>query len=210
MESEKKVSLPDNTPATKRLIQRAETLGRQARQVTTTLGLVKRWSTLGKVVEVGSSQFGLMTSPNLDMEIYVSHPDISQGFAIIQEIANQAGVESIVYHNFLETADPGLYWRIDYRDHEGLLWDIDQWLVPHNHPHAGMAERFATTMRETLTESSRRTILTLKDARDRLPAVRGIDIYRAVLSDKVETIEEFSEWLINDPPNPEEIVTWSP
>ncbi len=192
------------------LIQRADSLQAKASQIIEVLGLVRRWSRVGRVAMVGSSQFGLMASTNLDFEIYVERPDIAVGFEVIRAIAQTPGVRQVLYLNVLDTTDPGLYWRVDYADSEGTLWDIDQWLVPNDHPHAGVAERLVESMRQALTNETRRIILAIKAARPELLKCRGIDVYKAVLRDGVKTPDEFARWLSVHPPSLEMIETWHP
>ncbi len=197
-------------PSSDEFLLQAATLQRQSEQVLSKLDLIGRWSRVGRVVSVGSSRFGLMTSPNLDFEIYVEKPAIDIGFDTIRDLAGISGVESVVYRNFMGTPDPGLYWRIDYRDIEGKLWDIDQWLVPFDHPHTGMAERFVDSMCRVLTDTTRKTILEIKSARPELGSFRGIDAYMAVIRDHVSGVEEFRDWLKKNPPVFERIETWCP
>lgn len=192
------------------IVQRAELLQSQARKVITALNVVERWGRVGRVAAVGSSQFGVMASHNLDFEIYVDHPQIGEGFAVIQGMAQVPGVQQILYLNVLDTPDPGLYWRVDYRDSEGTVWDIDQWLVPNDHRYAGVAEGLVESMKRVLTDETRRIILEIKTARPDLPAFRGIDIYKAVLRDGVRTKGQFGAWLESHPPCLEQIETWHP
>lgn len=209
------MSLPNqtsdgSTPSSDALVRRADALQARAREVMETLGLVRRWSQVGRVAVVGSSQFGLMACPNLDFEIYVERPEIGDGFAAIRDIAQTPGVTQVVYLNFMGTSDPGLYWRMDYRDAAGTLWDIDQWLVPNDHPHAGVAETLVASMRQALTDEARRTILEIKASRGAQPKYRGIDVYRAVLRDHVGTPAEFVRWLAANPPSLDTVDTWHP
>lgn len=200
----------ETKPSSHALLERADTLQSRAREVVETLGLIRRWGQVGRVAPVGSSQFGLMASTNLDFEIYVERPEIRAGFDVIQGIAEIPGVQQVLYLNFLGTPDPGLYWRVDYTDDEGTLWDVDQWLVPNDHPHAGVAERLVTSMRQALTAETRRVILEIKAARPELPKCRGIDVYKAVLKDHIRTPEAFAQWFEANPPSMEAIETWHP
>lgn len=199
-----------NAPDSEAIIRRADTLQAKAQEVIETLGLEPRWNQVGRVAKVGSSQFGLMASANLDFEIYVEKPEISVGFEVIQKIAQTPGVKQILYLNVLDTPDPGLYWRVDYVDGEGTLWDIDQWLVPNDHPHAGIAERLVESMRRALTDETRRIILEIKAARSEKLKCRGIDIYKAVLKENIRTPEAFMAWFSAHPPCLDAIETWHP
>lgn len=186
----------------------AKRLEVRGNEVIERLGLLRHWREIGMVFEVGSHRFGLMTRPNLDFEIYTEAPEPRQGFAAIREIAAVPGVLGVEYRNFMDTPDPGLYWRVDYRDEEGRTWDADLWLVPWTHPCAGMADRLAQAMNEALTPETRLAILALKHARDPEKPLRGIDIYKAVLQGGVRNPQELAEYLRRNPPL--DLETWNP
>jgi hypothetical protein len=188
-------------------LEEAAKLQKQAYKVIEDLQLGYRWGLVGKTVLVGSANFGLMATPNLDFEIYVEEPDIRIGFDTIREFAAIPGVKQIQFNNFMGAADPGLYWRIDYQDEHGAMWDIDNWLVPFSHPYAGMAESFANAMKQALTEETRQIILEIKSL---LPKkkFRGIDVYKAVLSGGVRDLQQFETWIASNPPV--EMETWQP
>jgi len=196
------------------LLQRSLSLQEQARNAVARLRVRERWEQLGPVYLVGSARFGLMVTPNVDFEVYVEHPDVRAGFAIMAEIAAVPGIRAVQHHNFMDTADPGLYWRVDYTADDGTLWDFDIWLVPFSHPHAGMANAFAAAMERDLTPETRVDILRLKTelaaqaAKCGTGPVRGIDIYRAVLEGGVRDTAAFSRWQADNPPPPME--TWRP
>ena len=193
------------------LLDDAERLGKRALEIVAETRIRELWEKVGRTFLVGSARFGLMRAPNIDFEIYVEKPDAKDGFAVMREIAALPNVTGIEYRNFLDTPDPGLYWRVDYRDGDGVLWDFDNWLVPYSHPHAGMADAFASAMERALTPDARRVILDLKTALAG-PAPgdkpRGIDVYRAVLEGGVRSPEEFRRWAERNPPPPLE--TWRP
>ena len=188
--------------------RKAADLQRQALQVIEDLKIRYRWELVGKTILVGSANFGLMTTPNLDFEIYVEEPDIRIGFNTVAEFAAVSGVKQIQFCNFLGTSDPGLYWRIDYQDKYGVMWDIDNWLVPFSHPHAGMADNFAAAMKKVLTDETRQIILEIKSQIPPEKKLRGIDIYKAVISGGVRDKEQLMKWIAKYPPV--EMETWQP
>lgn len=196
-----------DTPGFSLLDQAAE-LQQKAHAVLQGLKLLERWSAIGKPILVGSLRFGLLCSPNLDMEIYTDSPNIQDGFEIISALATVPGVNGITYMNAMDTADQGLYWRIDYTAPDGTVWDIDNWLVAHDHPNAGLADGFAQAMAERLDDEARLAILRLKAARGEHLQARGIDIYKAVLVGGVNTPEEYLHWSHENPPV--EIELWTP
>jgi len=145
-------------------------------------------------------RFGLMRHPNLDLEIYTEAPQVAEGFAVVGELAQVPGVVQVQYFNAMDTADQGLYWRVDYRDERGDIWDIDNWLVAHDHPNAGLADGLASALEAKLTPAQRLAILTIKDAQDPDHKARGVDIYKAVLVGGVATPQEFEYWRSANPP----------
>lgn len=189
-------------------LDKALELQQQAQQVMEELKIRERWEVVGKTILVGSAKFGLMTTPNLDFEIYVEEPDVRIGFDTIRELATIPGVQQIQFLNFMATEDPGFYWRIDYLDPQGVMWDIDNWLVPFSHPHAGMAEGLAHAMTQTLTDETKQIILEIKSQRTPENNYRGIDVYKAVLSGGVRNREQFMKWMAINPPI--EMETWQP
>lgn len=196
------------------LLERSARLARQAEDIMATLRVRELWGRLGRVVLVGSARYGLLNTPNIDFEIYVEQPDAATGAAIMTEIAAAPGVTGLVHHDFLDTSDPGLYWRLDYLAQDGERWDFDIWLVPFSHPFAGMAEAFAQAMEQALTPKTRATVLLLKAelaaraANSGTSRPRGIDICKAVLQGDVRNAEGFDAWLrLNPPP---EMETWRP
>ncbi|MEN6411923.1 MAG: hypothetical protein ABFC84_04035 [Veillonellales bacterium] len=189
-------------------LEKAMKLQKQADKVIKDLQIRCRWELVGKTILVGSASFGLMTSPNLDFEIYVEEPDVRIGFDTIREFASISGVKQIQFHNFMGTYDPGLYWRIDYQDQQGLVWDIDNWLVPFCHPYAGMADSFAKAMKRALTDETKQFILEIKSKVSPEKKFRGIDIYKAVMSGGVRNREQFEKWIASNPPV--EMETWQP
>ncbi len=202
----------DTLPDT--LLERSARLAGQAENIIAFLRVRELWGRLGRVVLVGSARYGLLNTPNIDFEIYVEQPNAAAGAAIMTEIAAAPGVTGLVHHDFMDTPDPGLYWRLDYLAQDGERWDFDIWLVPFSHPFAGMAEAFAQAMAQALTPETRATILLLKAelavraANNGTSRPRGIDICKAVLQDGVHNAEGFDAWLgLNPPP---EMETWRP
>ncbi|MBU1154724.1 MAG: phosphoglycerate mutase family protein [Proteobacteria bacterium] len=190
------------------LLQKAAELQERGWEVVRRLGLLERWSRVGRPVLVGSLRFGLMGHPNLDLEIYTETPQVADGFAVVSELAQVPGVVQVQYFNALDTADQGLYWRVDYQDERGDIWDIDNWLVAHDHPNAGLADGLATALEAKLSDEQRLAVLTIKNASDRANKARGVDIYKAVMTGGVTTPEEFERWRLANPPA--EIELWQP
>ncbi|MCB2192556.1 MAG: hypothetical protein KQI62_13380 [Deltaproteobacteria bacterium] len=190
------------------LLHKAAKLQERGWEVVRRLGLLERWGQVGKPVLVGSLRFGLMCQPNLDMEIYTETPLVAEGFSIVSELAQVPGVVQVQYLNALDTPDQGFYWRVDYQDEQGDIWDIDNWLVAHDHPNAGLADGLAKALEAKLTTEQRLAVLSIKSAQESTDKARGVDIYKAVMAGGVSTPEEFLRWQQANPP--QEIELWQP
>lgn len=176
------------------IFERAETRRERAQNIIRELGLIERWSRFGNPVVVGAVRYGLVVARDIDMEIYTDVPHIGDGFAVLSEVAHMTGVRQVTFMNELDGPDMGLYWQIRYRDNHGDEWKVDNWLVAHDHPDAHWCERFAEALENTLSDESRRRILTIKESLDGETGIRGIDVYRAVMEGGVGTVTEFRQW----------------
>jgi hypothetical protein len=196
------------------LLARSEALVRRAGEIMDRLRVRERLGRLGRVALVGSVRHGLMSTPNIDFEVYTKLPDAAAGASVMAEMAAEPGVTGLAHHDFMATEDPGLYWRLDLLDADGAAWDFDIWLVPLDHPHAGMAEAFAEALTGALARDTRAAILRLKaelGARAQLEGKarpRGIDICRAVLDGGVRDVAGFDAWRAQNPPP--DMETWRP
>lgn len=183
------------------LMLRASKLQQQAHCVIRTLKLRERWEEVGDVTFSGSSIFGLMIQPNIDMEVYTDAARPGAGFNVVAEIADIPGIRRVNFRNQLDDSeDPGLYWYLQYRDGLGQDWSIDTWLVPRDSPLPVYPGRFAEAMCERLNDELRCRILEIKYRSHRNDlGSRGIDVYKAVLHDGIETYDGFVKWLEQNP-----------
>jgi hypothetical protein len=149
-----------------------------------------------------------MVALDIDIEVYSDNPRIEQGFEVMAEVASLRGVREVRFVNELAGPDEGLYWQVRYWDETGDIWNVDTWLVGHDHPHAHWAEKFADAMLGTLTDQTRRAILEIKEGTLTEPGVRGIDVCRAVLEDGVRHPSEFAHWIGEN--RSSEMVLWLP
>jgi hypothetical protein len=185
------------------LTLRAWELQKQAHAVIRKLKLRERWEEIGDVTFSGSSVFGLMIQPNIDMEVYTDAPRPGGGFEVVAKIADTPGITRLNFRNQMhDSEDPGLYWQMLYRGSSGQDWTIDTWVVARDHPLEGHPDRFAEAMSQRLDDELRRRILEIKYRShcDGL-APRSIDVYKAVLRDGIEAYDQFVEWLADNPPD---------
>ena len=178
-------------------LSRAASRRRQALAVISDLGLIDRWSQVGRAVVVGAVAYDLVVSPDIDLEVFTDGaPVIRKGFEVAAQLAEHPRVKRVRFTNALASADRGIYWQLRCQSEDGGDWKIDVWMLANEH--AGpLSAWMVEPMRRALTPESRRSILTLKEARARgeVGAVASIDIYRAVLDGGVSTSADLHEFL---------------
>jgi hypothetical protein len=178
------------------ILSREEVRRGRAWAVLERLDLVRRWSRYGRVVIHGALSYRLMVALDIDIGVLAPDPRPEQGFAVVSEAAQIGGVWQVRYRNQLEDpADPGLYWAIHYRDGGHNVWKIDTWLLPIDHPDAGLMERQVEAFGKALTDERREIILAIKEAACGDKALRGIDIYQAVLQGGQRDAEGCRQWI---------------
>jgi hypothetical protein len=183
-----------------RELERAEERSRQALAVVDDLALVERWGRVGRVVLVGAVSYDLVVSPDVDFEVFTDGvPKVSDGFAVAAHLAEHRRIRKVRFTNALASVDQGLYWQFLYRSDDATEWKVDVWMLASDHP-GPLSTWMIEPMRQALTPESRRRILRLKEARTRgeVDGVASIDIYRAVLEDGVDSVDELRAYLGSD------------
>ncbi|GAA2755201.1 hypothetical protein [Actinopolymorpha rutila] len=158
------------------------------------LDLPARWSRYGNPVLCGATAYDLIVEPDIDLEVFVDAPSIDDGFEVLHEVAKLPGVVRCAFSNHLNSPDHGLYWRI-VCDHEGIRWNIDNWLFARDHP-GPVSARLVEPMLAALNPATRSAVLEIKEeAYARNEPLQGIWVYRAVLDDGVRGYPAFRDWL---------------
>lgn len=134
---------------------------------------------------------------------------IEDGFTVLRDCAICENVRKARFGNYLNEADQGLYWRLDYRADDGTDWKIDMWLLRRDHP-GPCAAHLVEPLQATLTPQTRRTILELKSLiqTGSIPRYPSIDVYRAVIDGGINSSTGLSEWLASHPRD--DLTFWKP
>lgn len=170
------------------------------------LGLLSRWAAHGEVHLVGSVALDLVVEPDIDLEIYSASPDIGKGFTVLAALAVLPGVRRARFTNTLDTADPGLYFQLQY-EREGTTWKIDMWYLADDYP-GPRGNELTGPLLSALTPVTRDRILAIKEtALDRAEPVRGIRVYQAVLGEEITDYAGFLAWTAGIPDG---LSYWSP
>ena len=183
------------------LIARQAWLQEQVRKIVAERDLLAIASSAGCAEIVGSYAMGLMVWPDIDLTVTVpGSPDLDAALELVPRLMKEAGAHRLTFADHRDGTHPelpaGIFLGPDIV-HDGVAWQVDIWLVDA----ATARERSATTARymARMTEARRRSILAIKQVAAASDAyhrgVSSVDIYTAVLEDRIETPDEFVAWL---------------
>jgi len=184
------------------LVERADRLQREARAVLDDLGLLSFLSSFGHPRIVGSLALGLMTWPDIDIDVEVDDEirddEVWQTarFLLDQETVTLVSLADD-RSGSTEDRPPSMYVGARVRAQGDTIWKIDIRFV---RSADAVASAHLEELPARLTPRSREAILDIKDFVCERPeygrAASGIDVYRAVLYDGVEDLAEFEAWLL--------------
>jgi len=180
-----------------------------AQDILAQLQLMERWSVFGNPVLVGAVAYGLVVTPDIDVEIFCDEPRIEDGFEVLRACALHPRVRKVRFANKLDGPDMGLYWQLRYQHEDEQEWKIDMWSMRHDHPGPTSAA-LVEPMKQALTAETRQVILELKEQTllDPMLQCGSIHIYRAVLNNGIRNVEQFKIWLENN--QTDGLTTWKP
>lgn len=186
----------------KEIVEHSRSLRDEASDLLNTEGLLSMLNSFGTTRVIGSYTLDTMTWRDIDISMKLpDEQDVELFFEIGNKIATKFKITKMSYSNhFIRNFpgfDHGLYWGIQllYADQE---WKIDLWGYGETDYHKHMAEFDA--LHTQLQNADRTAILDIKHAISRRPDYRGdvynsIAVYRAVLTGKVTSLEEFNAWI---------------
>jgi hypothetical protein len=162
------------------------------------LSLVSRWAAHGQVHLVGSVALDLVVEPDIDLEIYSAAPDIGKGFTVLAPLAAVPGIRRARFTNTLDTADPGLYFQLQYQRGD-QIWKIDMWYLADDYP-GPRGHELTGPLLSVLTPVARDSILAIKEAAsERDEPVQGIRVYQAVVDEGITDYAGFRAWTASTP-----------
>lgn len=173
-------------------LQRQDARQEQARTVMNALQPLKQWKQFGVPELCGAMSYGLLVAPDIDIEIYGALR-VESGFALVSAWAQDPAVDRVLFLNAVNEPDAGLGWEVRYRVH-GVPWTVQMWLLPADYDGPRSAA-LVEPMRAALSPHTRSAILRIKESLvARGTEYRSIDVYRAVLDDGVNDVEEYDQW----------------
>lgn len=164
------------------------------------LGLYDLLKKFGNTQVSGSYLLKLMTWRDLDIYLDSESIDNETFFELGKEISIKLNPSKMSFRNELigrtMHLPKGLYWGI----HTNLFdqkWKIDIWAI--DSEDIKQKQRGVEDLKSKIDENKRQSILELKNQLHSHPLYRktffSVDIYDAVLNDKVTSLEQFKEWI---------------
>lgn len=174
---------------------RAEAQLRRAHQILADLDLLARWGKYGETVVVGSVGIGVVVAPDIDLEVHSNEPRVSDGFAVMQPLAELAKSRRLTYLDARDRHERGQYWKLEYELTANDTWTIDMWVFARDRPMA-TGDPLTAAVRRALTDESRDHILAIKEEAAAVgERAYGYWLYQAVLDAGVRSFSEFRTWL---------------
>lgn len=183
------------------LITRAEKLQAEARQQIEELKLTELLSPFGNVIVVGSVVTGLMTWPDIDIEVIVAGmPSKEEIGGLGKTLFLQNDMVRVWLMDNRKKIDPhqpkGIYLGGKRMVGE-VIWKFDIWFLREEDQRSGKDD--LRWVSEALTPATKEAILRIKDKVAENPKYRksifSIDIYQAVLKEGITDVEGFDEYL---------------
>lgn len=166
-------------------------------------GLFKILSKYGNVHVFGSFYLDLMTWEDLDISVEVDDLNINKTFDLLKDISNLLDPTEVKYKNYSYKSSThgsnGIFVKITDSHIHQMTWgkidiilcqkqDIEMQIQRNNH------------WKNLTTEQNRLVILEIKKKIYKHPfyrkEIQSVDIYQAVMIDKVCNYEEFQKWIL--------------
>ena len=183
------------------LLEQQDNLQKEANLLIEKLELKSILNNIGIMSVVGSLELGLMTWRDIDIEVFVETLDRNSISEVVKQLLNKT-VNRIDFtfidnkNEYLPAMPLGLYLGIKYKITKDIVWKIDTWFVSGTH-----SEGFKqiAELKSKLTDEFKLIILNIKNQIADNPKykkeVMRVDIYDAVLNHKIESMEEFNNYL---------------
>ena len=186
----------------KEIVKHSRLLRQEASELLNKEGLLSMLNAFGTTQVIGSYTLDTMTWPDIDISMNLSdEQNVERFFELGKRIATKFQITKMSYSNhFIRNFpgfDHGLYWGIQLR-YAKREWKVDLWGYGDTDYQKHIAESDA--LHQRLQQADRTAILRIKHVICQHPDYRGnvynsMAIYRAVLEDKVESVDEFKAWL---------------
>ncbi len=184
------------------IVKYSRLLRREATELLDKEGLLSMLKAVGTTQVIGSYALDTMTWPDIDISMNLPETqNVELFFELAKKIATKFEITKMSYSNHnirnFPGFDHGLYWGILLR-YAGREWKVDLWGYNDTDYQRHITE--ANELSCQLQQADHLAILRIKHVICQHPEYRGnvynsMAIYRAVLEDKVESVDAFKTWL---------------
>ena len=186
----------------KELIEHSRSLREEASKLLNKDSLLTLLTSYGTTRVIGSYTLDTMTWRDIDISMVLPEKqDVGLFFEIGAKIAMKFQITKMSYSNHyirnFPGFDHGLYWgtQLLYNEQE---WKVDLWGYGETDFNSHMVD--FDLLHKEIQCADRTAILRIKHAIDQRSDYRGdvynsMAVYRAVVSDKVTTLEDFNRWI---------------
>jgi len=177
------------------IILESAAIHRKAEKILEKYKLVEIWKSINAEVRfVGAFRADLMFDKDIDLHAYTKDLDAGKTLKAFAPLLADPRVLRCTYINGSETDEHCLEWHLALKDDEsGEVWTLDMIQILAGSELDGVIEEAADAVKRALTPESHRKILELKKAAPAGNMICGIEFYRAVIEDHVQTWSEFVE-----------------
>lgn len=175
-------------------------LQKEANEILSDLQLVELLKKYGRLKIVGSLALGLMSWKDIDL-LVETKPSYNDCLEVVNYLFKIKKVYNLHLQDFRKSVfidrPKGIYIGIKYLNGKTKddLWKIDVWFME-----TSKTEQTLDFVKENLTNDTRKIILEIKNEIRKKAwgkKISGLDVYKAVLSHEVKTLEEFKQYLKN-------------
>ena len=177
-------------------IKKSQENQKRAWEVVRKSRLVPLWESIGaKVNLVGSLKIGVLAKHlDIDFHIYTKELNLGLSFDVIAQIAENLNAQSCQFVNLAETEEACFEWHLTCKDDKDELWQIDIIQIKQGSKYDGWFENISEKIKAQMSQEQKETILKLKFETPDNIKISGMEYYKAVLQDGIQTFDQLLEW----------------
>ncbi len=168
----------------------------KAQEIIQKLNIIGIWEASGATINlIGSLKLGLLAKHrDIDFHIYTPSLNVMESFGIISKICNHPQIKKCEFTNLSHTDEHCFEWHLWYEDNEQNLWQIDMIQILQGTKYEGYFENIMQKILHEMTALQKQTILKLKYETPDDVKISGIEYYKAVIQDNIQTLDELLQW----------------
>ena len=168
----------------------------KAREIIKSLKIIETWQKADAVVNlIGSLKIGVLGKHrDIDFHVYTDKLDIKQSFKVMAALCGNEKIKKCTFENLAQTDECCLEWHLFYEDDMSDLWQIDIIQIKKGSFYDGYFENVAKQIIAAMSPKQQETIIRLKFETPDDVKISGMEYYKAVIQDNVQSFEELLQW----------------